>query len=159
MPHTVREEEPRLTQDTTLRVDRNPSTAKREDPDSAQERLHLRDGGTTTPARTTLKRLPLLNEPFILRAAAVLGVARKRCDRCMHWSKEGARAVFKAHPHFAMAAEFLSPARMAAAQRKEFDEIGQPVGHAETKTTWDDFGTCPKVGVITAHDAVCDAFE
>lgn len=141
------------------KVDRNTPTARREDPDSASARLRLRDAPPTTPTRATLKRLHVLNTPALLRGAAQLGLATKRCDRCMHWSQEAARAAFKAFPHFALAAEHLSPARMGAAKAGEFDEIGQPVGHADTNLGWDQFGGCPKTGVITAATAVCDAWE
>jgi len=140
-------------------IERNTPTAKREDPDRASERLRLRDAPPTTPFRATLKRLRVLNAPVIGRAAAQLGLATKRCDRCMHWSQEAARAAFKAFPHFALAAEHLSPARMGAAKAGEFDEIGQPVGHADTNIGWDQFGGCPKTGVITAANAVCDAWK
>jgi hypothetical protein len=155
----VDEVERRATKAAPPTIDRNTPTAKREDPDDAAKRLNLRDAPPSTPMSKTLRRLPLVTDPFIERVAAQLGLARRTCDRCAHWSKEAAAAAFKAFPAFATAAEVLSPSRMGAAKRGEFDEIGQPVGHADTNTTWRDVGGCPKVGMLTHKGATCDAWE
>ena len=140
-------------------VERNTPTAKREDPDTARVRLNLRDADPPSPTRETFKRLPLFTDPFVAREAAKLGVGRKMCDRCVHWKPEAAVAAFKAYPAFQAAAAVLSPQRMSAAKKQEFDEIGQPVGHADEQLTWANFGGCAKVGVITPRNSVCDAFE
>lgn len=120
--------------------------------------------------RGVLRRLPVLREPEVQRALALVGVASRTCERCEHFDHgRGQRDFVMSSSPTAQAMRHLGPAQfvagaMGAAEKGELDpDDGFKPKVSESDPlrtlTWADAGLCMKHGALVFRPHTCEAWR